>query len=406
MIKEENTEVLPQSSSGQPPLSLPKKIVFSILSLIIAFVAFALLGEVVLQILPLGKYESGIFRQYDPVLGESLIPNVSVVHRRGCFQGLVQTNSWGFRDRERTLAKPAGTYRIALIGDSVVEAVHVQPNEVMNIQMEQMLRDRGYSNVEVLAFGIGGIGTTQELLLYENKIRQFHPDVVVLTFSDNDVMNNSSTLQPESYGIHTWYAPYYNLGPNGELVFQPVESRTFNGLQMWVERHSRLFYYLDRIWFKFDYAPHTWRGAPIYFGTYSSDPDPEWQKAWTVTTKVLARLGQEVTADGSKFQLLLWPDFADIDPGWRDRLQKQIGHVPDQLVPSKFPEHVREAADKAGVPFDTLAPYFQKNRDANHLQWPYFSLTCDPHFSPMGHKVAASAILQKLEQLSLLPTTH
>lgn len=406
MIKEENTEVLPQSSSGQPPLSLPKKIVFSILSLIIAFVAFALLGEVVLQILPLGKYESGIFRQYDPVLGESLIPNVSVVHRRGCFQGLVQTNSWGFRDRERTLAKPAGTYRIALIGDSVVEAVHVQPNEVMNIQMEQMLRDRGYSNVEVLAFGIGGIGTTQELLLYENKIRQFHPDVVVLTFSDNDVMNNSSTLQPESYGIHTWYAPYYNLGPNGELVFQPVESRTFNGLQMWVERHSRLFYYLDRIWFKFDYAPHTWRGAPIYFGTYSSDPDPEWQKAWTVTTKVLARLGQEVTADGSKFQLLLWPDFADIDPGWRDRLQKQIGHVPDQLVPSKFPEHVREAADKAGVPFDTLAPYFQTNRDANHLQWPYFSLTCDPHFSPMGHKVAASAILQKLEQLSLLPTTH
>lgn len=407
MIKEENTEVLPHSSNnGQTPLSLPKKIIFSILSLIITFAAFVLLGEMVLQILPLGKYQSGIFRQYDPVLGESLIPNVSVIHRRGCFQGLVQTNMWGFRDHERTLAKPAGTYRIALIGDSVVEAVHVQPNEVMNIQMEQMLRDKGYSNVEVLAFGIGGIGTTQELLLYENKIRQFHPDVVVLTFSDNDVMNNSSTLQPESYGIHTWYAPYYNLGPNGELVFQPVESRTFNGLQTWVERHSRLFYYLDRIWFKFDYAPHTWHGAPIYFGTYSSDPDPEWQKAWTVTTKVLARLGQEVTADGSKFQLLLWPDFADIDPGWRDRLQKQIGHVPDELVPSKFPEHVREAADKAGVPFATLAPYFETNRDANRLQWPYFSLTCDPHFSPMGHKVAAAAILQKLEQLSLLPTTH
>ena len=404
MIQAASEEILQQNSGGErPPLSLPKRIVFSIISLFLAFLVFGILGEAALQLLPMGRYQSGIFRQYDAVFGESLIPNVSVIHRRGCFQGLVQTNSWGFRDRARTLEKPPGTYRVALIGDSVVEAVHVQPNEVMNIQMEQMLREKGYPNVEVLAFGIGGIGTTQELLLYERKIRQFHPDVVVLTFSDNDVMNNSSTLQPESYGIHTWYAPYYNLGPNGELVFQPVESRPFNGLVTLLERHSKLVYYLERIWFKFDYSPHTWQGVPIYYGSYSSDPDPEWQKAWTVTSKVLAGFGQEVTADGGKFQVLLWPDFADIDPGWHERLTKQLGHIPGQLVPAKFTEHVREAAEKANVPFDTLAPYMQAYRDENHLQWPYFSLPCDPHFSPLGHKVAAGAIIQKLEQHNLLP---
>src|SRR5262245_52884983 len=31
-------------------------------------------------------------------------------------------NSWGMRDRERTLAKPAGTYRAMFVGDSFVES--------------------------------------------------------------------------------------------------------------------------------------------------------------------------------------------------------------------------------------------------------------------------------------------
>jgi len=61
--------------------------------------------------------------------------------------------------------------------------------------------------------------------------KQFHPDLVLLTFSDNDVMNNSSTLQPKSYGIHAWYSPYYNLNANGQLVFQPVRRRPFNRLR-------------------------------------------------------------------------------------------------------------------------------------------------------------------------------
>ena len=66
--------------------------------------------------------------------------------------------------------------------------------------------------------------------MYKDRIRQFHPDLVVLTVSDNDVMNNSSTIQPKSYGIHTWYSPYYNLDANGQLVFQPVQHRPLNGL--------------------------------------------------------------------------------------------------------------------------------------------------------------------------------
>jgi len=41
---------------------------------------------------------------------------------------------------------------------------------------------------------------------------------------------------------------------------------------------------------------------PVYFGSYSDDPlDPEWQQAWTVTEKVMARMRDTVEADGARF---------------------------------------------------------------------------------------------------------
>jgi len=91
---------------------------------------------------------------------------------------------------------------------------------VMNIQMEKLLSRQGYHNVEVMNFGIGmASGRPRTCTSTKDRIRQFHPDLVLVTVSDNDVMNNSSTLQPKSYGIHTWYCPYYNLDANGRWFF-------------------------------------------------------------------------------------------------------------------------------------------------------------------------------------------
>src|ERR1700730_940765 len=321
---------IPQSSQSEPAqeeqqLPFYKNVLFGLAYALFMVVTLALLGEVALRVLPLGKFRSAPFRQYDSQLGVSLIPNMKVTHSRGCFTGKIETNRWGFRDRERILEKPPGEFRIALIGDSVVEGVHVNPDQVMNIQIEQLLQAKGYKNVEVMDFGIEGIGTTTELVMYQDRIRQFHPDLVILTVSDNDITNNSSTLQPKSYGIHTWYSPYYNLGADGELVFQPVEHRSLNGLVTFLERHSYLAYYIERIWFRADFNTYKWHTLPVYFGSYSDDPlDPEWQSAWTVTEKVMAKMRDTVEADGAKFVVVPWTNFSDLHTGWRERLSQQF----------------------------------------------------------------------------------
>jgi hypothetical protein len=337
------------------------------------------------------------------VLGESLIPNVRVNHSRGCFQGLVVTNRWGFRDRERTLEKPSGEFRIALVGDSVVEAAQVQPGQVMNIQMEKLLAASGRENTEVLSFGIEGIGTTQELLLYKEKIRQFHPDLVVLIFVDNDIMNNSSTIQPRAYGIRTWYAPYYNLGSNGELVFQPVQPDALWPLGSFLERHFLLTYYIEHAAERINIGNSKWDGLPLEWQVYATPEDPEWSNAWQVTEKMLKQMNDTVEGDGAKFVVIKHPSFSDIAPDWRERFSKSVGPIPANFDPAMVQRRLQEISERDNIPVDFMAPYMQTYRDLHHLKFPYFSYTCETHFSSLGHEVAAEAIIQDLDARDLLP---
>jgi lysophospholipase L1-like esterase len=383
-----------------------RKFLLIVVSNLLAFCILLILGEAVLRVvtrLP-GHYRSAPFRMYDSTLGLTLIPNLDVIHSRGCFAGEVRTNRWGMRDRDRSLSKDPGELRIALMGDSIVEGVHVKPDQVMNIQLEKLLASQGFSNAEVLNFGLGSIGTTQEYLMYKDRVRQFHPDLVVLMFSDNDVMNNSSSIQPEVYGIHTWFAPYYNLDANGQLVLQPVEPRPFNTIHTFLENHSVLSYYLERIWFRFNPTMYRWKGLRVEWGTYGDPPDPEWQSAWNVTEKVLTLFKTTVESDGSRFLVVVPPSFHDIDPDWQQRFSKAEGKIPPEMNVASFSKKLEAIGLRNNIPMSFLKPYFVAYRDAHDLKWPYFSLSCDPHYSPMGHEVMAEAILQRLEADHLLPT--
>jgi hypothetical protein len=101
----------------------------------------------------------------------------------------VSLNSWGQRDRERSLLPPAGVRRIAFIGDSFLEEGAAVP---VSLQTEHMI---GRSDVEVVNLGVSATGPDE----YYDRLRGVALPLGVshcclFIFAGNDFVSPERTL--------------------------------------------------------------------------------------------------------------------------------------------------------------------------------------------------------------------
>jgi hypothetical protein len=130
----------------------------------------------------------------DPVLGQRLSPGYD-----GWFAGVpVRINALGFRDdREYALVKKPGTFRIIVLGDSVTFGHGALSNTTYPYLLEQRLKQwRPGVNWEVWNLGVPGYNTTQELKYLQRVGDSYRPDLVIVGFYENDLMDNDTVPEP------------------------------------------------------------------------------------------------------------------------------------------------------------------------------------------------------------------
>jgi len=97
----------------------------------------------------------------------------------------LHTNRWGMRDRDYDLAKPAGTFRIALLGPSFVMGSGVADGEpfadVLEARLNRELAGGRYQHYEVLNFGVPGYSLLEQAAQLDERVLAFHPDVVIIS---------------------------------------------------------------------------------------------------------------------------------------------------------------------------------------------------------------------------------
>jgi lysophospholipase L1-like esterase len=109
----------------------------------------------------------------------------------------IKTNSFGFRGREITLAKPAGVFRILMLGDSITYGNSVNWDETFSYRLEERLNNtRAAPRFQVLNLGVSGYNTSQELATLRELGLKFAPDVIVL----NVCLNDSDPVK-QLYGV-------------------------------------------------------------------------------------------------------------------------------------------------------------------------------------------------------------
>ena len=120
-------------------------------------------------------------------------------------------NASGWRDTEREVANPTGAFRVLVLGDSQSFGAIVPADKIYSRVLERALRDEGY-NAEVITMAYGGFATDQELEVLMHEGVQYRPNLVVLQFGQNDLVENTGQAE---------FKPFkYSLDERGALTRQ------------------------------------------------------------------------------------------------------------------------------------------------------------------------------------------
>src|SRR6266576_324326 len=147
------------------PRNLKKKLLLVMFGLLFGL----FMSEVLLRVI---GYSYPLFYTTDYYRGFALQPGVEGHYQRegGSY---VRINGDGLRDREHAKPKHADTVRIAVLGDSFSEALHVPMEQTFWSVLERKLQECNAfpdKKVEVINFGVSGYGTAQELMTLRQKV--------------------------------------------------------------------------------------------------------------------------------------------------------------------------------------------------------------------------------------------
>jgi len=120
---------------------------------------------------------------------------------RGSFESkLLHTNSHGLRGGELSEAKPAGTLRIAGLGDDHMLGLGVAEGQTYLDLLERALNREAAPGVryEALNFAAPAYNTAMEAASFEHRASRFDPDLVVVHYVGDDV--NLPRFLPASLG--------------------------------------------------------------------------------------------------------------------------------------------------------------------------------------------------------------
>jgi len=380
---------------------------FRVLAVAVASTTAFILAEIALRLFVADTRSPYI---YDEFTGTRLRPGHRFVFRsEGSSSNVI--NSRGLRDREHSLEKPAGTLRIAILGDSFSEAFQVSQDRTFWAVLEgelQAMPEYRDQTVEVINFGVSGFGTIQEWQMLQHYARDYSPDLVLLAFlPGNDVRNNSRQLEPDHRRPFAWLN-----GGKLELDFSfrddPMEKRfralTWSACKDQAIRRSRVVHLIYR-------TLEDWRARKSIVASVGADEggidnaafapprNAAWIEAWQITDRVLEVIQKDCQSMGAKFVVVILNNSVEVhpDPEVTASLAVKLG-VSDLEEPQR---QLIASGDRYGFPVIRLLERMRDIARRDKVCFHGFPNTtpCAGHWNELGHETAGKLIAKDLSEL-------
>lgn len=386
-----------KDSSNELKTSRIKKTALPIAFSIIIFSVFLLSLEVILRTTHLfGARLSWVIP--DPLLGYRYMPGREFWFFKENDHPITgRINNYGFRDDDWELNKPSGTYRIAVLGDSIVEALQVEADRTFLSLTEHNLNQNHELKVDLMNFGRSGFTQTEELLVLKNDVMQFAPDMVILFFlPSNDIRDvNKKT----SADINR---PFYNVSESGELQldtsFADSSSYKISSFLSRLKLHSALINLIRERYnvYKQQENPNA-LNIPLtknaikssnengnFLSLCTNKPDTSASENYNLNKLLIKVMSDYSKEHGIRFMLVTTNIHSYAYPIQR-------------YNPNFFEDDLGEYSNSLNIEYMGLQRVFREYyiTTGNYLDW----LEGYGHWNYLGHKVVADNLTNKLEEI-------
>jgi hypothetical protein len=269
--------------------------------------------------------------------------------------------------------------RIAIIGDSYVEALQVNAEDSVAAQLRRLMSHD--MEVDVYAFGISGAPLSQYLQMSRYVRTYFDPDILVVNVVHNDFAESlcSTTRQAGMLCLYD---------ENGALREAPIVPYQPNRLLRMAKKSSLIRFMVINLQIpsQMQRLISSMTTQPNYNASIdANNAKSQSMQIAAATEYVLKALRRE---SGNKPILLVM-----------DAPRKDIyaGTMNESSV-WWLNELIKQRALHLGLSFLDLTDEFKKSFETDHvrLDWPY-----DGHWNEQGHRLVASAVHDRLRTLGL-----
>ncbi len=322
-------------------------------------------------------------------LGARPAPNQSGTHALGMFaevRGRYRINGAGWNSpHEYEASKQPGRPRIAVIGDSLVEAIEVDVERSFPYVLEGLLAQGSggtRAGPQVYSFGHGGASLAQYLNIMRYVAQGYAPDFYIIDLTHNDFLEslegfgsiyqlNFREVGPAQF-VEVPPAAYQPSRARRTLVWSALVRFCYGNLQV-----KRLQVW-DTLFKKAARAQQADIRAPV--------PDGLMERVRRLTKYLFGEYQQIARRDGARLLLVMGADVPSIQPGLDPR--RAVPYQYNRLVGDLCRELGLECID---LTEDFLSDFREKGGRFN-FRWD------DVHWNERGHRLVAESIATWVRQ--------
>ena len=292
----------------------------------------------------------------------------------------INAQGWNSGLGDYAVERKPGVMRVAVVGDSNVEAFQVRYDASLGEHLARNLEKQLSQPVEVYRFAIGGAPLSQYLHMIEREVLRYKPDWIVVLLIHND-FDESFEFVPGRYTSSFLKLKIEDAKVVGEI--QPSPWRA--GPADWL-RHTatlRFFYYRWQV--RAESLKSLFIASARATDAGVATLLPKREDIRTATEYIFRRIADAARRGGARLQVAIDGDRSAIYAGQTTSAFLALNAI------------AAEKAEKVGISFLDLHSVFQADWQAHKMKLDFVN---DYHLNERGHALAGEAIARAMQRPS------